>query len=132
VANSDPLQFSKRLRGKGQGVLKITCNKYHALTSRAVIAKEQAFMDVRDQIIVKLKNSLHPHSLDVSDDSHRHAGHSGNPSGGEGTHFTITIVSNAFAGHNRVSRHRMIYSILDHELKSGVHALAINAKTIDE
>jgi BolA protein len=89
-------------------------------------------MKVKDQIIAKLRQSLACHFLEVSDDSHRHAGHAGNPSGGDGTHFTITIVSGDFKGQTRLARHRMIYALLQSELNGGVHALAIHARTPDE
>jgi BolA family transcriptional regulator, general stress-responsive regulator len=89
-------------------------------------------MSVKDEIIAKLTQSMPITSLDVVDDSHRHAGHVGNPGGGEGTHFTITIVSDAFKGKNRLMRHRMIYDVLADDMRSGVHALAIQARTADE
>ena len=68
------------------------------------------------------------------DDSDRHAGHLHNPGGaGRGeTHFTVRIVSAAFAGLPRIARHRRVNALLAAELAGGVHALAIEARAPGE
>ena len=73
-----------------------------------------------------LEAALHPASLEVGDDSHLHAGHAGSHPDGE-SHFRVKIVSAAFAGKSRVDSHRMVNDVLAQELKSRVHALAIQA-----
>jgi BolA protein len=78
-------------------------------------------------IELKLRQALEPLALDVRDDSHLHAGHAGSRPGGE-THFTIKVVSRAFAGKSRLERHRMINALLADELAGRVHALAISAE----
>jgi BolA protein len=83
-------------------------------------------MSTKDTIINKLREAFSPESLDVSDESHLHEGHSGHRPGGE-THFRVYIVSSAFEGKSRVDRHRMINSTLAAELAGSVHALAIKA-----
>jgi BolA protein len=83
-------------------------------------------MTVKDNITKKLREAFSPESLDVTDESHLHEGHSGHRPGGE-THFRLNIVSPAFEGKSRIDRHRMINKILEAELKSSVHALAIRA-----
>ena len=83
-------------------------------------------MTVKDNITKKLREAFSPESLDVTDESHLHEGHSGHRPGGE-THFRLYIVSPAFEGKSRIDRHRMINKILEAELKSSVHALAIRA-----
>ena len=45
---------------------------------------------------------------------------------------SVQVVSEAFTGKPLVQRHKMVYSILDHELKTGVHALALKTKTPQE
>uniref|UniRef100_T1K011 BolA-like protein n=1 Tax=Tetranychus urticae TaxID=32264 RepID=T1K011_TETUR len=50
------------------------------------------------------------------------------PRGSE-THFRVLIVSNKFDSTSLIERHRHINEILNDELKSGVHALAIEAFT---
>ena len=67
--------------------------------------------------------------LRVDDDSHLHAGHAGAASG---RHFSVTIVSTAFANLTRVRRHRLVYDALAPLMQSGIHALAIHARTPDE
>lgn len=67
-----------------------------------------------------------PEAIEIVNDSHRHAGHAGSP--GTGTsHFTIKVVSAAFAGKSRLERHRMVNDVLAQELAGKIHALAIQA-----
>jgi BolA protein len=88
-------------------------------------------MRVQEAIANKLTDAFTPLSLKVLDESHQHEGHAGHRAGGE-THFRIYIVADAFRGKSRIARHRMINETLAHELKSGVHALAIHAAAPDE
>src|ERR1700722_14310596 len=90
-----------------------------------------AAMSTKDTIINKLREAFSPESLDVSDESHLHEGHSGHRPGGE-THFRVYIVSSAFDGKSRIERHRMINSTLAGELAGSVHALAIKAQAPGE
>ena len=85
-------------------------------------------MAVKDDIIKKLRNAFAPEHLDVTDESHLHAGHAGHRPGGE-THFRLHIVSPAFEGKSRIDRHRLINTALAVELAGPVHALAIKAQT---
>ena len=84
-------------------------------------------MTMRDKIEAKLLSAFAPSSLTVTDDSHHHAGHGGAREGGE-THFSIHIVSSAFAGKSRVEMHRAINALLADEFAERVHALAIHAR----
>jgi BolA protein len=88
-------------------------------------------MGMSERIEQKLRAAFAPQDLTVTDDSHRHHGHSGWREGGE-THFSVTVLSNAFAGKSRLERHRMINAALSEELQGGVHALAIAAKAPGE
>jgi BolA family transcriptional regulator, general stress-responsive regulator len=90
-----------------------------------------AAMNTKDIITNKLREAFSPESLDVSDESHLHEGHSGHRPGGE-THLRVYIVSAAFEGKSRIERHRMINSTLAAELEGGVHALAIKAQAPGE
>ena len=83
-------------------------------------------MPVKQVITDKLTKAFAPQSLDVEDESHRHAGHAGHRPEGE-SHFRVHIVSEAFRGKSRIERHRMINSARAAELSGGVHALAIRA-----
>jgi BolA family transcriptional regulator, general stress-responsive regulator len=88
-------------------------------------------MTTRDRISETLTKAFAPERLDVIDESHRHAGHSGARPGGE-THYSVYIVSQAFQGKSRLERHRMINATLMSELQGGVHALAIRASAPGE
>jgi BolA protein len=88
-------------------------------------------MGMSERIEHKLRAAFAPQALTVTDDSHRHHGHSGWREGGE-THFSVDVLSNAFAGKSRIERHRMINAALAEELDGGVHALAISAKAPGE
>ena len=88
-------------------------------------------MTVAETIRDKLTARFAPVQLEVIDESHRHAGHAGARPEGE-THFTVTIVSAAFAGLGRVARQRLVYEALAAELANRVHALSVTARTPDE
>jgi BolA family transcriptional regulator, general stress-responsive regulator len=81
-------------------------------------------MSVADTIRTKLTERLTPIRLEINDESYRHAGHEGARPEGE-THFSITIVSAAFIGRNRVDRQRLVYQTLAEELATRVHALSL-------
>jgi BolA family transcriptional regulator, general stress-responsive regulator len=84
-----------------------------------------------DRIRAKLEAALAPQTLDVLDESAKHAGHAGARPGGE-THFKVRIVSAAFAGMGRVERQRKVYALLAEELAERVHALALETRTPEE
>lgn len=71
-----------------------------------------------------------PEELLIKDQSQLHAGHAG-AEDGRG-HYDVTIVSTAFAGQNRVARHRMVYDALTILLQTDIHALRIKAFTPSE
>ena len=88
-------------------------------------------MSVAERIREKLQAGLSPASLNVIDESHKHEGHAGHRPGGE-THFHVDIVSEAFAGQNRVNRQRQVYKLLAEERADRVHALSLTTRTPDE
>ena len=70
--------------------------------------------------------ALSPVRVDLRDESAQHAGHAGSrPSGG--SHWQLTIVSDAFRGQSPVARHRMVYEALGDLMKRDIHALRIEA-----
>lgn len=73
---------------------------------------------------------LDPESLEIVDESSRHAGHEGAKGGGG--HYRLTIVSRRFAGQPAPARHRMVYDALGALMRKEIHALAINARTPEE
>ena len=85
-------------------------------------------MRVADSIRQKLTAAFSPQSLDVVDESHRHAGHVGatRDDGSQGeTHFHDRLVTAAFDGASRVARQRRVHAVLADELKGPVHALSL-------
>jgi BolA protein len=88
-------------------------------------------MSVESTIRQKLTQALQPTRLELTNESHLHAGHHGSPGTGE-SHFRLLIVSDHFAGKSRLERHRLINGLLVAELKDKVHALAIKAYASDE
>jgi BolA protein len=72
----------------------------------------------------KLKVALSPSHLELIDESNQHHGQSGAHPSGE-SHFRVRISAAPLAGKGRVAQHRMINEVLAAELKSRVHALAI-------
>jgi BolA protein len=70
---------------------------------------------------------LSPAVLRIQDDSHKHAGHAG-ARDGRG-HFSVYIVSDAFAGLSALKRHQLVYKALAALLETDIHAVAIQART---
>jgi BolA protein len=80
-----------------------------------------------EAIRATLATALAPLALDVRDDSHMHVGHEG-AKDGRG-HFSVDIVSDAFAGLGPVARHRAVYAAVGDLMTTDIHALAIRART---
>ena len=66
---------------------------------------------VADEIEQLLTAAFAPTRLAVINDSAKHSGHSGDDGSGE-SHFTVEIVSAAFAGVSRLQRQRMVNAAL--------------------
>ena len=78
----------------------------------------------------RLARELSPASLEIIDESAKHAGHAGAASGGG--HFIVHIVANAFRDKTLIQRHRLVYAALGDIMHREIHALSIQAKTPDE
>jgi BolA protein len=74
--------------------------------------------------------TLEPESLEITDDSARHAGHEG--ARGGGGHYSLVIVSKQFSGKPVQLRHRMVYDALGPLMRKEIHALAIRAYAPEE
>ncbi len=76
----------------------------------------------------RIQTRLHDHfpsdDLEVRDESHRHRGHAGAPSGGN-SHFRIRLVSAQFDAMPRLKRHRLVYGVLADEIDH-IHAIALD------
>jgi BolA family transcriptional regulator, general stress-responsive regulator len=78
-----------------------------------------------ERLRAALEAALAPTSLDIRDDSAKHAGHAGAREGG---HFHVTIVAARFAGRGAVERHRMVYAAAAELMGRDIHALSIDAR----
>jgi BolA protein len=86
-------------------------------------------MSLATEIDSRLRAQLAPAELLVRDDSAQHAGHAGAREGG---HFHVAVVSERFAGMQRLARHRLVYHCLSDLMQRGIHALAIDARAPGE
>jgi BolA protein len=85
----------------------------------------------RERLKQRLAAALSPVSIEVVDESDRHAGHAGARPGGE-THYHVEIVSPRFAGMSRIARHRLVHEIVHDEFENGLHALSLKLLTPEE
>lgn len=86
-----------------------------------------------------LEDALVPTSLDIVDESYKHAKHAhvvsraGTAAGTQETHFHIKVVSERFQGKSRLERHRLINALIADEMgPEKVHAIAIDARAPGE
>jgi BolA family transcriptional regulator, general stress-responsive regulator len=84
-------------------------------------------MSRKQRIEDKLTAGLSPLHLEVIDESHMHSV----PEGAE-SHFKVIAVSEQFAEHKLVGRHRLVNRLLADELAGGLHALALHTWTPEE
>lgn len=84
-------------------------------------------MSMQQTIEEKLKNNLRISHLEVLNESNNH-----NVPPGSESHFKVVVTTNDFDGKTPLGRHRMVNTILSHELASGIHALSIHAYTESE
>lgn len=83
-----------------------------------------------DKIKNYLQKNLDPDSVDIVDDSSKHAGHEGAKAGGG--HFNVTIVAKIFQDKTLIQRHRLVYDALNEMMKQEIHALSIKAIAPEE
>ncbi len=76
-----------------------------------------------------LERELTRLSLEIVDDSAKHAGHAGAREGG---HFRVALVAAVFHGRSQLERHRLVYAAVAPLMGQGVHALSIVARTPEE
>ena len=77
----------------------------------------------------RLRAALEPEHLAIMDDSAAHVGHAGTREGG---HFTVHIVSAAFAGKTPIQRHRLVHAAVADLMHREIHAFSIRAWTPEE
>jgi BolA protein len=87
-----------------------------------------------EQLRLALQSELAPVSLEILDDSAKHAGHAGAREGG---HYRVVIVAEAFKGRSQLERHRLVYAAVaplmaQAPMGQRIHALSIIARTPEE
>jgi len=82
------------------------------------------------EIRSRLEAAFAPDSLEIVDESHRHAGHAG-ARDGRG-HFVVRIVSDRFKAVKSLARHRMVYAALGDLMQTDIHALSVVASSPEE
>ena len=82
-------------------------------------------MGLDKEIAGALESVFRPSSLVVRNDSHLHAGHSGDDGTGE-SHWHVTLRADALAPLSRVARHRAVHAALGPAIIGRIHALALD------
>ena len=82
---------------------------------------------MREALESKLRDSLDATHVEVIDESHLHAGHAGARDGGR--HFRAVIVSEKFAGLNRVRSQQLVYQSVEKWMGKEIHALSMKTFT---
>jgi BolA protein len=83
--------------------------------------------DRRRRIEEALRAGLGAVHVEVTDESHLHAGHAGAASGAG--HFRATIVSARFEGLSRVAAQRLVYGAVAELMGPEIHAFAMTTLT---
>ena len=84
-------------------------------------------MGLESEIRASLDGAFQPTELNVINESHKHAGHSGDDGSGE-SHWQVTIAAPVFAKMSRVDRHRAIHAALGADIMGRLHALALTVR----
>ena len=82
---------------------------------------------MRDALEARLREALDATHVEVIDESHLHAGHAGARDGGQ--HFRAVIVSEKFAGMNRVRAQQLVYQTVEQWMGKEIHALSMKTFT---
>lgn len=73
-----------------------------------------------DTIKTALTQAFQPETVEVLDESYKHAGHAGY---GQYSHLAIRISASAFAGKSRVERERLVRSKVSQAAARDIHAM---------
>ena len=97
---------------------------------RSVVGENRLYlyrkMSMEAAIKTKLSEGLNLEHMELVNESYKH-----NVPKDAQSHFKVLLVSADFDKKAPMARHRMVYALLDEELKmeGGIHALSIEAKT---
>lgn len=101
-------------------------------TSATKIIHSETPGPIEQSMLTKLQAEFQPSYLKIVNDSAKHAHHAGIQGAANTTesHFRLEIISDKFVGKTLPARHRLVYSLLDDEIKvHGIHALQMKTKT---
>ena len=88
------------------------------------------YKDTRKERIEKiLQEFFSPKLLLVRDDSKKHEGHNQIREDSKETHIYIKMHLNDIKTINKVNLHRKVYTLLNNEFSSGLHALELDLKS---
>mgnify|MGYP001464544848 CR=1 FL=1 len=79
---------------------------------------------MKSKIYHKLNIFFSPSFLEIKNESHQHAEHDQSPKNGN-SHFFVKIKSKKLSALSRLEGQRLIFKILDDEIKNSIHALRI-------
>jgi stress-induced morphogen len=133
VIKQKSLQLDAAARELGEGAAATSTTEDTTDDEREAVAGvviTDSSMGPKYNAIVQALQLLKPTVLNLTDNSHQHAGHAGNDMDGE-SHFELEIVADAFDGLNLVKRHKLIYMML-RDLMPQIHALQIKSLTPKE
>ncbi len=82
-------------------------------------------MGLESEIKAAISENLTPESLQVVNESHKHAGHAGDDGSGE-SHWRVVIRSEKLDSLSRLARHRAVHDAIGPEIIGRIHALAID------
>jgi BolA family transcriptional regulator, general stress-responsive regulator len=82
--------------------------------------------EIQATLTVKLKANL----VEITDQSDRHKHHKHSPQGSG--HYDAIIVSELFAGKTLMQQHRLVYSALEQEMQTTIHALSLSTFTLQQ
>ncbi|QRC90599.1 hypothetical protein JI435_001200 [Parastagonospora nodorum SN15] len=95
----------------------------------------QSVTPMEDALRAKGRDALKPSTLQIFNDSHKHAHHQAMQGvTSRETHFRLVITSSAFEGKMQLARHRMVNTLMKDELaqEGGIHALQLTTRTPQE
>ncbi|KAF1937336.1 bola-domain-containing protein [Clathrospora elynae] len=102
---------------------------------RFMSAMSKSMTPMEDALRSKIKDALKPTTLEIFNDSSKHAHHKAMQGvTSRETHFRVVITSSAFQGKMQLARHRMVNSLVRDELaqEDGIHALQLTTRTPEE
>ena len=82
-------------------------------------------MGMAEKIETAIREVIEVSSLEVINESHKHAGHSGDDGSGE-THFSVKVSSPDFEGLNRLEKQKIITGAVKSLFAQGLHALSLS------